>query len=340
MKNVFLTFIAVLCYSTAFSQLFHKDKIKQSELESTYTASADIMGTHFDFVAISDDSKVAKSAIRDGIKEAKKIEKEISSWDDHSETSKINKYAGKKPVKVSSELYALIEKCLEISEMTSGGFDITAASFDQIYNEGSNSGDYSKLGEVAKKASYKNIILNPAKKTVYLKYPEMKIGFGAVGKGYAASKVASVMQDAGAVGGFVNADGDVLTWGTQADGSHWNVHIPDHLGENNSLNKHHLQKHRAVSYLHSSEDYMMMKDEKYSEVVCTETGYPFKGHQNVIVVGKDPIMTDAISTAVMASPPLKALKLINNLDDVEGLIRSHDGNVHMSDNFTYSYEDR
>ena len=54
----------------------------------------------------------------------------------------------------------------------------------------------------------------------------MKIGFGAIGKGYAADKAKALLIDAGVVGGIINASGDLNTWGKTGwwqglDGRHY-----------------------------------------------------------------------------------------------------------------------
>ena len=47
------------------------------------------------------------------------------------------------------------------------------------------------------KVGYQNIILNEADHSVFLKLKGMKIGFGAIGKGYAADKAKALLQSKG-----------------------------------------------------------------------------------------------------------------------------------------------
>ena len=62
-----------------------------------------------------------------------RIEKLISSWDSESQTFRINRNAGIKPVKVDKELFDLIERSIQISRLTGGAFDISYASMDRIW---------------------------------------------------------------------------------------------------------------------------------------------------------------------------------------------------------------
>ena len=44
----------------------------------------------------------------------------------------------------------------------------------------------------------------------------MRIGFGGIGKGYAADRAKQVLKARGVQSGVVNASGDLTTWGTTA----------------------------------------------------------------------------------------------------------------------------
>jgi len=83
------------------------------------------MGSRYDLTIVAESEEQAHSYIDVLIDEIKRIEKTISSWDENSETTQINKNAGLQPVKVSSELFNLIERAIKMSEITDGAFDIT-----------------------------------------------------------------------------------------------------------------------------------------------------------------------------------------------------------------------
>ena len=68
--------------------------------------------------------------------------------------------------------------------------------------------------------------------TVYLKLERMKIGFGGIGKGYAADKAKELLKINGVVSGIINASGDMNTWGKQVDGTEWKVGITNPLNKN------------------------------------------------------------------------------------------------------------
>src|SRR5438067_13543724 len=85
--------------------------------------------------------------------------------------------------------------------------------------------------ETAKKMvgliNYKNIVLDKKAGTVFLKEKGMRIGFGGIGKGYAADRARLILEQNGVTSGVVNAAGDLTTWGTQPSGKPWAVGIAD-----------------------------------------------------------------------------------------------------------------
>ena len=175
-----------------------------------------LMGCRFVLSAIHADPQKAWDAIWLGVKEILRIESIISSWKEDSETAKINAAAGLRPVKVSTELFALIARSLKISEITAGAFDISGTLSRYYWNFNGKENEMlatEKIHELRDLINYKLIELDTNNKTVFLKKKGMKIGFGGIGKGYAAFKAHEVMKDFGIQNGLINAAGDLMCWG-------------------------------------------------------------------------------------------------------------------------------
>ena len=80
------------------------------------------MGSSFSFTAVSEEADHAENALEKALNEVIRIEKLISSWDESSETSAVNQNAGIAPVKVSQELFELVQRSKKISELSNGYF--------------------------------------------------------------------------------------------------------------------------------------------------------------------------------------------------------------------------
>ena len=146
------------------------------------------MGSDFEITIVEKNESNANKLINIAINEISRIESLISSWNKNSQTSLINHNAGIKPVKVDKELFELILRSIKISNLSQGAFDISYASLDKVWYFDKKMTEIPTDLQIKKsvsKVGFKNIIMNKKEQTVFLKLKGMKIGFGAIGKGYA-----------------------------------------------------------------------------------------------------------------------------------------------------------
>lgn len=292
------------------------------------------MGSRFEITVVAQDSVQGNQYIDVAVEEIRRIEKLISSWDPESQTSLINNNAGVQAVEVDVELFQLIERALKISKLTQGAFDISFASMERIWKfDGSMKEMPSE--EVIKasvsKVGYENILLDPKTHSVFLPQSGMRIGFGAIGKGYAADKAKALLQKIGVPGGIINASGDLTTWGTQADGSDWMVAIT------NPLNKEQVFSwmpvvNAAVVTSGNYEKYVEFNGIRYTHIIDPRTGYPSTGVRSVTIFTKTAELADALSTSVFVMGLETGLDFINQLKGVECIIVSDDNSIHTSKN--------
>lgn len=297
------------------------------------------MGSRFEFTAIANDSLMAKAAIKAGINEVKRIEKLISSWDPQSQTSGINAHAGMKPVKVDAELFNLIKRSKKVSELTRGAFDISYASMDKIWRfDGSVQSLPAKedIENSVAKIDYQDIILNEEQSTVFLKEKGMKIGFGAIGKGYAANRAKAVMQDHGIKNGVVNAGGDLITWGKPKSNINWTVGIADPKNKNKIMSWLDVSN-MAVVTSGNYEKFVIIEGERYSHIIDPRTGLPSKGLKSVTIICPDAELADALATSVFVLGQENGLNLIERLKGIEGLLITDNDEIVTTKNLELNY---
>nr|WP_179316906.1 FAD:protein FMN transferase [Winogradskyella undariae] len=292
------------------------------------------MGSRFDITVIASDSITGNKYIDTAVAEITRIEKLISSWDNNSQTSLINKNAGIKPVKVDIELFKLVERAIAISKLTDGAFDISYASMDRIWKfDGSMTVMPSKeeIKASVAKVGFKNIILDKTKHTVYLKIKGMKIGFGAIGKGYAADKTKEILISKGVYSGIINASGDMNTWGKQMDGSDWKVAITNPLNKNKVFALLPISN-GAVVTSGNYEKYVNFNGKRYTHIIDPRTGYPSSGIISVTVFAPKAELADALATSVFVMGIDVGLDRINQLPQIECIIIDDKGNITKSKN--------
>ena len=89
-----------------------------------------LMGNRFEISVVADveDEIWANNCIETAIGEIARIEKLLTTYNENSQVSLINKQAGIAAVKVHKEVVGLIERARKISDITQGAFDISYGS--------------------------------------------------------------------------------------------------------------------------------------------------------------------------------------------------------------------
>jgi len=285
-------------------------------------------------MVVAEDSTKANTYIDMAVEEITRIEKMISSWDPNSQTSKINRNAGIRPVKVDPELLDLINRSISLSKLTDGAFDITYASMDRIWKFDGSMNKMPSEDEIKRsvaKVGYDNVIINKADQTVFLKLPGMKIGFGAIGKGYAADKAKALLVSKGVSAGIINASGDMNTWGKQPNGKDWQVAITNPLDKKKAFALLPI-KEGAVVTSGNYEKYVSFNGKRYSHIIDPRNGYPSSGILSVSIFAPKAELADALATSVFVMGKEVGLNRINQLPKVECVIIDDKGNIHTSDN--------
>lgn len=299
-----------------------------------------LMGSRFEITAIADNDVHAWDAVNAGISEIDRIEKLISSWDESTQTAMVNRMAGVKPVKVDKELYDLIYRAKKISNLTQGAFDISFASMDRIWTfdrKEQTLPDSVVVAAARSEIDYQKIILNAEDTSVFLAVIGMKIGFGAIGKGYAANRAKVIMSAMpGVKGGVVNASGDLLLWGESGKPEGWQIKIADPRDNEKALGWLYADN-MAVVTSGDYEKYFTCKGKRYAHIVDPKTGYPTTGVTSVTIICPDAELADALATSVFVLGKNEGLALIDQLNGVECIVVEDDGSISESKNLNLNY---
>jgi len=298
-----------------------------------------LMGNHFEISAVSDNETWANERIDAGIREIQRIEKLLTTFNEESETSLVNRYAGMAPVTVSRETFDLIERSLRISRVTQGSFDISYGSIDKrLWNFDTNMKalpDKETAKKMVRLINYRNIILDDENCTVFLKEKGMRIGFGGIGKGYAAERARHVMKSEGVESGIVNASGDLTTWGLQPNGQPWTIGIAD-PNNSNQLFSYINVTNMAVATSGNYEKFVVINGKKYSHTIDPRTGLPVSGIKSVTIITLNAEIADAMATPVMVMGLKAGMNLINQMKDIEAIVIDDNNTVYASDNIRFS----
>jgi thiamine biosynthesis lipoprotein len=243
-------------------------------------------------------------------------------------------------VEVSEEVFSLIQRSIRISELTQGAFDITYGSIDKsLWNFDRNMKSLpspEKARKMVRLINYRNVILDHGRRTVFLKEKGMRIGFGGIGKGYAAEMAKSVMIKKGVTSGIVNASGDLAAWGYQPNGSPWTIGVAHPDAAHMPFSYMNVTD-QAVATSGNYEKYVMINNKKYSHTINPRTGLPVSGIKSVTIISPNAELSDALATPVTIMGIKAGLNLINQLKKVECIIVDDHNKLYLSRNIHLSW---
>jgi FAD:protein FMN transferase len=300
-----------------------------------YSQSLKLMGNNFTITVVAENEEIANANIELAIEEIRRIEKLLTTYKEDSQTNLINENAGITPVKVDPEVFNLIERSIGISRITQGAFDISYGSIDKSLWNFDKTMTTLPDAETALKMvhliDYRNIILNKENSTVFLKEKGMRIGFGGIGKGYAAEMAKQVLLKNNIQSGIINASGDLSAWGLQPNGKKWTIGVADPDAPNAAFSYMEISN-KAVATSGNYEKFAVINGKKYSHTIDPKTGLPITGIKSVTIIASNAEFADAMATPIAVMGIKAGLYLIDQIPDLYCIIIDDNNKIYTSKN--------
>ena len=289
-------------------------KAADKEPAELFVRSRPLMGTVF-VVNVDADPKDAEPAVQAAFDEIERLENALSEWREGSEISAINRAAGKRPVKVSDDVYTVIKAGLDVSRWSRGAFDLSWAALRGQYDFTPGAIRIPTKKALRKKLpliDWTKIRVNDSNKTVFLRKRGMAIGTGAIAKGYALDRAGVVLRQQGIDNYMLFGGGQVQVRGLR-DGRPWRVGIQHPRDE--SMHFASLES-RGASFSTSGDyenAYIDRAGRRWHHIIDPKTGQPADESMSVTVMASSGIYADALSTAAFVLGPEDAQKLLSRL---------------------------
>ncbi len=192
------------------------------------TLALQAMATRFE-LALPEDSPRLRAAGEEALNEISRVENLLSLYKPSSEVAGLNSRAGSEGVRVSAEMFSLLERAVELSRETEGAFDITIAPLVRCWgfmNAEGRRPDAAEIEEARAQVGSHLLVLDSAARRVRFGAPGMMLDFGAFGKGYALDRAVELLREAGVTSALLHGGtSSVHGLGAQADGTGWRIAI-------------------------------------------------------------------------------------------------------------------
>lgn len=300
----------------------------------SYRHSRDYQETRFTMdteVYIEAHGPGARKAVKEALAAMEDLSQRLDSYSVTGEIAAINAAAGIKAVHVSQDTFVVIQKALEIARLTGGAFDPTCGPLVNLWGIGPE-GNHKPVPspEEIKKAvqlvNYQRVILNEEAQTVFLPEKGMRLELGAIAKGYAVSKAVAILHNHNIQSALVAAGGNIYALGTRPGGGGWRIGIRDPRHPETEAGYLELVN-QAIDTSGDYERYYEEQGLKYNHIFDPRSGYPVTFTASSTVITPDPVVADALATALFILGAGEGFPLLAKVLDTEGLIITTNGDV-------------
>lgn len=295
-----------------------------------------LMGTEFKVTvwAAAGREPAAATIIAEVLDEVAELEHQISSWQSDSDTTRINSAAGQPPIQVNPELHELLTISMRWARRTNGAFDVTGGPLYELWGDARSQKtlpSQEAIASVLSQVGYQKVELGDG--TVRLSAPGMKLGFGSVGKGFAADRAATKLHAANFTNFIIDAGGDLVVSGSRGD-SPWSVGIR-HPRTEELLATTELTD-SAIATSGDYEQFLFADGRRFSHIIDPRSGWPVETVASVVVIAAKGADADALATGLFVLGPDQGIALVEQISSVEALFVMGDGALHHSEGLTIS----
>jgi FAD:protein FMN transferase len=320
----------VLASTGSCAQAKTADGSKAQRVERSFAS----MGSQLQLTVWTTNPTEPDSAFDSIAREFLRLEDLMSNWKEGSDIQKLNAAAGDHPVPVAPEIRELLRTASQISEWTTGKFDVTFGAMAGLWkfdyqNESATIPDPGEVARRRKLINYRDLRVDEHQGTAFLVRKGMVANLGGIGKGYAVDRARNILQTAGFRNFMIQFGGDMYVAGNAGDRP-WRLGIQDPRGTDNRI---FASVELSDSTFSTSGDYerFFIKDgRRYHHIIDPATGEPSVGCRSVTIVAKSSTIADGLSTGVFIMGPEAGMALIEKLPDVEGVIVSSKNEVLVS----------
>jgi thiamine biosynthesis lipoprotein len=292
-----------------------------------------IMGTRIAVELWADDPAKGREAIEAVLAEMRRVDEAMSTYKPTSELSIVNKTAAQTPVKVSPELFDLLDTALSYSKVTDGAFDITYASVGYMYDYRHHvKPDEKQIAAALPGINYRHVILDRAARTVRFSQAGVRIDLGGIGKGHAVDRGIQLLQERGFKHMLVSAGGDSRIVGDRF-GKPWVVGIR-HPDRKDEVIARIPIEDAAISTSGDYERYFDENGVRYHHILDPKTGHSASKVRSATIIGPTATRTDGLSKTAFVLGPEKAIEIYERLGDIDAVLVAPDGRVFYTKGLT------
>lgn len=315
--------------------------------EKSVQKSETVMDT---VVTLSASGSDAEKAIDESMERLKALENLASDKIPSSDVSRINNAAGSGEwIKVSPEIFHLLEVSQKYSRLSNGAWDITAGALTELWGIGTDKArvpDSDEIKSALKLVDYDRLELDEGSSSARLLTKGMKIDLGGIAKGMAVDEVRKIYEQHGIANGLINIGASSMyAIGKNTKGAEWRVGIRHPRGNAGDVLAVVTLSSEALSTSGDYERYIEKDGVRYHHIINPRTGYPARNGaiSDTVVIDGDladaGMISDLLTTTVFIMGAADGSNFLATLPaEVSGMIATEDKKLYPAHGFNARLE--
>jgi thiamine biosynthesis lipoprotein len=228
-KKSRMQWYAWLVFAAAFFTVSSCARFNDDIALSRYEFNKPEMGLPFRIVLYAKSDEQARTSAFAAFARIEQLNGILSDYDPDSELSKLSRTSGSgQAMKVSGDLWSVLNQSQELAERSRGAFDATVGPAVNLWRKARREKKMPDKDELAKaKAAmgWENLRLNSRNHTVELLVPNMRLDLGGIAKGYAVDEAMKILRQHGIRSALIAGGGDMAVGDAPPGKSGWTVEI-------------------------------------------------------------------------------------------------------------------
>lgn len=311
----------------------------QSHQVQEYARENFIMDTLISIKVYSSDAELGRKALEEAFAEFTRIGKLTDRFaarnlanPEISDVYRINQNAGLKPVQVSEDTLVMLMRSNYFAHLSEGAFDVTVGPLMDLWGFGQDQyyvPTYRELKSRLALVGYDAIVLDQAKRMVYLPEKGMEIDLGGIAKGYATDMAVQKLRQMGIESAIINAGGNVYALGTKPDGTPWLTGIQDPRNANKIIAV--IQaKDMAVVTSGDYQRYFIRAGVRYHHILNPLTGKPVQEVISTTITAPSATDADVLSTTLFVLGPEAGAEFIQQFPNADTVFVDNQREITLS----------
>jgi len=252
----------------------------------------------------ADDAERARTAAAAAFARAVEAENALSDWQPTSDASRLPATAGA-PTVVTGDLAAVLERSSAVQQATDGAFDPALGALTLLWRQARASGTPptdAAIAEARERSGWSHVRWDGATREIAFNRDGVRLDFGGIGKGFAATEALRAIERAGCLIALVSLAGDIACGAAPHGRAGWRVQVDS--GVHGDAGCVLYLAHCALSTSGDCEQSMDIGGARITHIIDPLAAAPRRGHFAVTVVAPHGATADALATAIAARPTL------------------------------------